>query len=106
MAKMGVCAIDYGSVLHSVLNDGDVIRRLGSLVEVLHIHDNDGVKDQHKIPGTGVIDWSDVFSALDEIGYSGCYNLEPMLNHFGENFEEAEAEFSAKVLEHMLKIKN
>ena len=85
---------------------GDVIRMLGSLVEVLHLHDNNGIKDQHKIIGTGIIDWKDVFSALDDIGYSGYYNLETMLKHFGEDFEECEGEFSVKVLRHMLKSRN
>ena len=85
---------------------GDVIRYLGDLVEVLHMHDNNGIKDQHKILGTGIIDWKDVFAALDEIGYAGYYNLETMLKHYGDGFEESEAEFSAKVLKHMLKIKN
>lgn len=84
----------------------DVIRKLGSLVEVLHLHDNDGVKDQHKIVGTGIIDWKDTLAALDEIGYSGYYNLETMLKHFGEDFEVEEAEFSVKVLDHMLKNRN
>ncbi len=94
------------AVRHGCPSASDVIRKLGSLVEVLHLHDNDGIKDQHKIVGTGIIDWNDVFSALDEIGYSGCYNLEPMLNHFGENFEEEEAAFSVRVLDNMLKTKN
>ena len=85
---------------------GDVIRRLGSLVEVLHLHDNNGIKDQHKILGTGIIDWKDVFAALDEIGYAGSYNLETMLKHYGEDFEYEEAEFSVKVLNHMLKNRN
>ena len=85
---------------------GDVIRKLGSLVEVLHLHDNNGIKDQHKILGTGIIDWKDVFSALDEIGYAGYYNLETMLKHYGDGFEEEEGKFSFKVLNHMLKSKN
>ena len=85
---------------------GDVIRKLGSLVEVLHIHDNNGIKDQHKIVGTGIIDWKDTLSALEEIGYSGYYNLETMLKHFGEDFEVEEAKFSVKVLDHMLKSRN
>ena len=82
---------------------GDVIRDLGELVEVLHLHDNNGIKDQHKILGMGIIDWQDVLSALREIGYSGYYNLETMLKHYGEDFEIEEAEFSVKVLNHMLK---
>ena len=84
---------------------GDVIRNLGSLVEVLHLHDNDGIKDQHKIPKTGILDWEDILAALDEIGYGGYYNLETMLKHFGDGFEEEEAVFSIKVLGHMLNTK-
>jgi sugar phosphate isomerase/epimerase len=82
---------------------GDVIRDLGDLVEVLHMHDNNGIKDQHKILGTGIIDWKDTLSALSEIGFSGYYNLETMLKHYGDGFEIEEAEFSIKVLNHMLK---
>ena len=82
---------------------GDVIRDLGDLVEVLHMHDNNGIKDQHKILGTGIIDWKDVLAALREIGFSGYYNLETMLKHYGDGFEVEEAEFSIKVLDHLLK---
>ncbi len=45
-------------------------------------------------------------AALREIGYSGYYNVETMLKHFGEGFEECEAEFAVKVLDHMLKKQN
>ncbi len=82
---------------------GDVIRKLGGLVEVLHLHDNDGIKDQHKIPKTGILDWDDILSALDEIGYCGYYNLEVMLKHFGMELMEDEAEFAVKVMNNMLK---
>ena len=85
---------------------GDVIRDLGDLVEVLHMHDNNGIKDQHKILGTGIIDWKDTLSALSEIGFSGYYNLETMLKHYGDGFEIEEAEFSIKVLDHLLKTQN
>lgn len=82
---------------------GDAIRELGSLVEVLHLHDNNGKKDQHKIPMTGDIDWNDVLNALDEINYPGYYNLESEITHFGEGFEAEEAAFAVKVMKHMLK---
>ena len=81
---------------------GDVIRRLGSLVEVLHLHDNNGIKDQHKIPMTGTIDWADVMSALKEIDFGGWYNLENTICHFGENLRMEEATFSVKVMKNML----
>lgn len=82
---------------------GDVIRRMGSNVTVLHLHDNDTFTDQHKIPMTGCIDWQDVFSALDEIGYSGVYNMELNLPHFGDNFLIETAEFAYKVMRNMLR---
>jgi sugar phosphate isomerase/epimerase len=80
----------------------DVIRRLGSEVTTLHLHDNNGLVDQHKIPMTGNIDWNDVFNALDEIGYKGVYNLELSLGHFGPNFLIETAEFAVKVMRNML----
>lgn len=82
---------------------GELIRRFGKNLSVLHLHDNDGITDQHKLPMTGTIDWNDVFNALDEVGYSGTYNLELQLHHFGNGFEYETAEFSVKLLRHMLK---
>lgn len=82
---------------------GDVIRRLGSEVTALHLNDNDTFEDQHKIPGMGVIDWNDIFDALDEIGYKGVYNMELNLYHYGKDFVVEVAEFAIKVMRHMLK---
>ena len=81
----------------------DVIRRLGKNIVCLHLHDNDGLTDQHKIPMTGNINWSDVFDALSEVGYSGNYNAETVLTHFGKGFEVEEAAFCVKVMKNMLK---
>lgn len=81
---------------------GDVIRRLGKNISTLHLNDNNTLTDQHKIPMTGSIDWSDVFDALDEVGYEGIYNMELNLSHFGAGFEYQTAEFAVKVMRHML----
>ena len=80
----------------------DVIRRLGNDVTVLHLNDNDTFTDQHKIPMTGTINWNDVFDSLDEIGYSGVYNMELNLRHFGKEFIVVTAEFAIKVMKHIL----
>ena len=42
-----------------------------------------------KIAGT--IDWDETFDALDEIGYSGVYNMELSLDRYGDevSFETA-----------------
>lgn len=82
---------------------GDVIRRIGSDIDVLHLNDNDTLTDQHKMPMTGCIEWDDVFDALDEVGYHGVYNMEIKLAHFGDNFIVEHAEFAVKLLKYMLK---
>ena len=81
---------------------GEAIRLLGSRIECLHLNDNDTLTDQHKIPLTGTIDWVSVFDALDEIGYSGTYNMELAYKCFGEDFEYEEAAFAVKVMRKML----
>lgn len=82
---------------------GDVIRMLGGDISVLHLHDNDTLTDQHKIPMTGTIDWEDLFDALDEVGYDGYYNMELSLKWFGEDLMKESAAFAVKVMKHFLK---
>lgn len=53
-----------------------MLRELGERTRVLHIHDNDGILDQHWLPGEGIIDWNEVLQALKEIGYTGTFNTE------------------------------
>ena len=89
-------------VAHGHQKVGDVIRRLGSLVEVLHLHDNDGVKDQHKMPKTGNLDWGDIVSALREIDYRGYFNLESSIDHFGRELMMDEAALAIKILRALL----
>ena len=52
------------------------IRTFGSRLIATHISDNDGSGDQHRTPGSGLIDWPPVVAALREIGYNGLFNLE------------------------------
>lgn len=80
------------AVPFGVPGPAEVIRTLGSDVTLLHLHDNNGSRDQHLPPimqGSGVIKWSEVFDALDDIGYKGVYNFELILGRFGEVLPEA-----------------
>lgn len=65
-----------GEKFHSKEKVGDAIRLLGNRLGCLHIHDNDGLDDQHMLPFNGTIDWYDFISALREIKYKGSINLE------------------------------
>lgn len=82
----------------------EMIRKLGKNIEILHLHDNDCMTDQHKVPRSGNIDWKDVFAALKETGYNGVYNMELVLGYFGQAPEmmSAYAEFAVKVMRNML----
>lgn len=83
----------------------DAVRMLGDRIAVLHLHDNNGLADQHKGVGCGTINWKATLSALKEIGYDGVYNLEIGLEHehFGRGFADDEISFSIKAMRNMLK---
>lgn len=55
---------------------GDTIRDIGPRLKALHIHDNDGLKDQHYLPFMGTIDWADFIKALKSIDYRGVFMYE------------------------------
>ena len=55
----------------------DAVRLIGKeYLGALHVHDNNGLADQHARPGFGNIDWDDFSDALAEIGFEGCVNFE------------------------------
>ena len=55
---------------------GDAVRTYGSKLRTLHVHDNDGKQDLHRIPMFGVLDWNEFASALKEIGFDGVFSYE------------------------------
>lgn len=71
----GVCW-DTGHANISGVNQAQAIRELGGHLKALHIHDNDGTKDQHIAPFAGTVPWNEVLQALGEIGYTGDFTFE------------------------------
>lgn len=74
----GAC-FDVGhSMLHYQLNKpADYIRAFGNKrLAALHVHDNNGIRDQHLMAYEGIIDWDSVTAALGEIDYKGEFTLE------------------------------
>jgi sugar phosphate isomerase/epimerase len=49
---------------------------MGSRVETLHVHDNDGWDDQHTQPYSGRLDWERLLEGLKKIGYKGAMTME------------------------------
>jgi sugar phosphate isomerase/epimerase len=50
----------------------------GARLAALHLHDNNGRKDSHLLPGLGTIDWQRVSARLKKTGYQGAISLEAM----------------------------
>ncbi len=71
----GLC-LDTGhaNLLHHDLRV--IIPQYGSRIKCLHIHDNNGSKDQHRAPFTGTVNWNHFCDALRLIGYDGDLSFE------------------------------
>ena len=41
-----------------------------------HVHDNNGQRDDHLVPGHGTIDWEGVMMAFQKVGYDGAWIFE------------------------------
>lgn len=62
-AHVGIC-YDSGHA-HIAEDAASVLKTLAPLLVTAHIHDNDGISDDHRIPGLGTIDWATVVPLLD-----------------------------------------
>lgn len=52
------------------------LRTVGPHLITLHIHDNRGEQDEHRLPGLGNIAWRDVVQALQDKQYDGVFMYE------------------------------
>lgn len=73
--RFGFC-LDTG---HATLLGKDLyalIHRLGRRIRTLHVHDNNGLEDEHLFPYMGIADWDRFCLALGEINYAHSLNFE------------------------------
>jgi len=77
--KAGIC-FDTGHALVFDHDLGDTVRLAAPYLKCLHIHDNDGAGDKHKIPYTEGCkgNWDNFVNALAEVNYQGVMSLECM----------------------------
>ena len=71
----GVCW-DVGHAHISGFKQSEQLEILKGKLEVLHIHDNDGLRDAHLPPFDGNVDWEDVAFGLRCCGFSGILDIE------------------------------
>ena len=91
-----VC-LDTGHCLVCGESPADAVRYIGKdMLAALHVHDNDGKADKHRIPGEGIADWDDFTDALYEIGFDGVFSLETEISagHPDDEQERLERELA------------
>ena len=71
----GFC-LDTGHLLLLGKDIKDAMIQLGDRIEAFHIHDNDGITDQHLAPYMGVMDWERFMQGLEAIQYRKTLSFE------------------------------
>lgn len=85
---LGLCYDSGHANMGGVGLDG--LEPLKDRLTAVHLHDNDGMNDQHKIPFTGTVDWNRLTRIIHCSAYRECINLEVVIRATGI---QDEAEF-------------
>jgi sugar phosphate isomerase/epimerase len=72
--QVGIC-LDLGHA-HLTVGVAEAVATLGSHIASVHIHDNNGLKDEHLWPGEGSIDWTLALQALRALATAPAAVLE------------------------------
>jgi sugar phosphate isomerase/epimerase len=83
---MGLC-YDCGHGNHFVAGLDRLEAVRDRLISV-HLHDNDGTSDQHRLPFTGTVDWGRLAGILARSSYQGPVSMEVSMRN--EQLEEGE----------------
>ncbi len=99
--RVKIC-LDAG---HANITDGGrletAFQSLAPYTAAAHIHDNDGKKDAHLIPGRGNISWPSLWQALGEADFSGPLTYE-LRRGDGTSYAETLSELSRSAPPHTL----
>lgn len=83
--RLGFC---YDSGHENCYANGQMLLDLyGEKLFAMHLHDNDGASDQHKLPFEGNINWSHIMNKINDIGYKGAISLEVDANNYEQDPE-------------------
>lgn len=83
---LAICSADYVGLCYdsghgNLAGAGlDGLERCKDRLIAVHLHDNDGKGDQHKLPFTGTIDWQRLTRLLAQSSYTKCVSLEVLFD--------------------------
>lgn len=75
LRNLGIC-LDTGHANYNGLEAWMETMDAEDLLINLHINDNDGFNDEHKVPGEGSVNWPRFIKALKNVNYHGVLMLE------------------------------
>jgi sugar phosphate isomerase/epimerase len=83
---VGLC---YDSGHGNVAGNGlDRLDRVKDRLLSLHLHDNDGTGDQHKLPFDGTVDWSRLASLIARSPYAKPVSMESNMGNYPKGTDE------------------
>ncbi len=68
--------LDTGHAIVLGTEPAEAVRMAGKDLQVLHVHDNCTLRDEHLFPFMGKIDWRAFYRSLEESGFDGVLSLE------------------------------
>lgn len=104
--NVGIC-LDTGHCnigTDDSFNMADVVRKLGSAIKMLHVHDNSKNGDFHREPYAGTINWADFMKALKEVGYEGDFNFEFNLARLPKEIAEDYDKYCVKLGKYLISL--
>lgn len=72
--NLGIC-FDVGHYHANFKDDWNIMPYINRIMCV-HLHDNNGLEDQHLLPFDGNIDWKHIIKLLNDLNYNGPITLE------------------------------
>lgn len=100
---VGIC-LDMGHchmTTHYTYDIVETIYRLGSRIQMLHVHDNCQNGDHHRVPFAGTIPWDDCMRALKDVGYTGKLNYELNLRILPPSLVDPYIKYSVQVAQYL-----
>ena len=94
--EFGVC-LDSGHALITGEDLPAMVGAIGDKLGVLHLHDNDGERDDHLPPYLGKLDFDALMHALRTVGYKGNINFEVDFVHIPEDLIEIQMKYLYEV---------
>lgn len=75
--RVGICW-DTGHANLARQKQEEALKAIGRRLKATHVHDNTGIPrmDEHNLPYTGSVPWTDIYRALNDIKYDGCFSME------------------------------